>query len=74
MSYADPETRAAYYRQYYARNKERMRRRARERTARKRSPRWWCYWLLDTLEFPPEPEYVVVIPTPIRRPTLRLLK
>lgn len=31
-----------------------------------------AYWLLDTIEWPPEPEHVVPIPQPIRRPTLHL--
>lgn len=72
MSHANPEERKAYHRNYYARNKELMREQARKRFARKHSSRGWCYWLLDTLEFPPEPEYIVAVPMPIRRPVLSL--
>lgn len=72
----EPDTyskRRAYHRQYRREHAEIFQARARKKYA-KQQERRWAYWLLDTLEFPPEPEYVVEVPQPVRRPTLRLRK
>lgn len=66
-------SRAAYHREYYRTHLPQSRAASRKSYA-KRMQRSWAYWLLGTLEFPPEPEYVVPVPSPVRRALLRLRK
>lgn len=63
--------RAAYFREYRRAHAARYNAQAKDRNARKMQ-RYWLYWLLDTIEWPAEPEYIVPTPAIVRRPILRL--
>lgn len=62
------KSRRDYNREYYRRTILRRRHLATHRRLRVR----WTRWLLATLEWPAEPDLVVPVPQPIRRPLLGL--